>query len=79
MSADHHSDSTPDSRCVPTLCLRLPCLLCSAGSTPDSNYNSRFTGMSVVSSHELVSGGNRQNSAAVVEWIPAAMLVQFAN
>ena len=25
MSAGHHSDGTPDSRCVPLLCSRLPC------------------------------------------------------
>ena len=27
----------------------------------------------------MVSGGNRRNPDAVVEWIPAAILVQFAN
>ena len=44
MSAGHHSDSTPDSRCVPILRPRLPCVFCGAGSTPDSNYISRCTG-----------------------------------
>ena len=32
---------------------------------------------SVVSSHEMVICGNRGNSDAVVEWIPAAMLVRM--
>ena len=30
-----------------------------------------------ITSHELVSCGNRGNSDAVVEWVPAASLVQF--
>ena len=34
---------------------------------------------SVVISHELVSCGNRGNSDGVVEWVPAAMLVQFPH
>ena len=37
----HHFDSTPDSRCVPIFCPRLPCFLSGAGSTPDRHYNSR--------------------------------------
>ena len=57
----------------------IACFSYGAGSTPDSKYNSRCTGKLVVSSHELVSCGNKRNSDAVVEWIPAAILVQFAS
>ena len=66
-----NSDSTPDSRCVPILCPRLPpCFLYGAGSTPDNNYwynNSHRTGSQylVVSSHEFVGCGDRGNSDAV--------------
>ena len=61
-----HSDSTPDGRCVPLSCSRLPCFPYGASSIPDSNYNSRCT-----DSHEpvakswLVVGTQTGSSGAV--------------
>ena len=95
MFAGHHSDSTPDSRCVPilcTTCLRVVTLteFQTAGVFLSCVHDYRAFGtvqavhkttnnrwQSVVISHELVSCGNRGNSDAVVEWIPAAMLIRM--
>ena len=65
-------------RRVPVLCSRLHRALCTVWAVLKTVTN-RCIGKLVVSSHELVSCGNRRNSVAVVEWIPAAMLVQFAH
>ena len=48
-----------------------------AGSTPDSRQPLHW--QSIVSSHELLSCGNRGNCDVVGEWIPAAKFVQFAH
>ena len=65
-------------RRVPFLCSWLHRAFCTVRAVLKTVTN-HCTGKLVVSSDELVSCGNRRNSDAVVEWIPAAMLVQFAR
>ena len=71
ISAGRHSGSTLDSRRVP-LCVHDY----RAFRTVQAPLQ---TATAVVSTHELVSCGNGGSSYAVVEWIPAATLTQFAQ
>ena len=71
MSAGYHSGSTSDSRCFP-LCAHdyLAFRMLQAARQKATNQSLPRVGYSL---------GERGHSDAVVEWIPAAMIVQFAH
>ena len=64
MSAGHHSDSNPDSRCVPIFCLHDYRAFWTVQAVLQTATN-RGTGSQYFNSHELVDGGGGGNSDAV--------------